>query len=438
MKLDPEQLAIVKSEAPNIVVVAGAGSGKTRVLTERIKDLIHVRNVNPASIVAITFTNMAAEEMKERLTDVQGIGDAFIGTIHSFANRIMRNSGESYEIFNEDIENKFVGRLIRRYCKSLSMDAYLRYRELAQKADLGLIDESAPGESLSPPERHELSMLTRSAEQTRADNKEIRADGHDPKYPESVGTMCEANGVITFDELLRKATAYFDSLGVSLDHVLVDELQDIGTLEYLFIKTLRAKNYFFVGDDWQAIYSFKGGNVQIFLSLMHNMDFHTYFLTTNYRSCRKIIEMANRVIHQVDDYVEKPTNCAQTMKGRVEIASKHKLSEMLAKITDFKNVFLLVRTNKDLVAIANMLEDLQIPYSSFRKGELTLTELKEELQNDTIKLLTIHSAKGLEADSVILWGNFPIYQPSYLKNDDERKVLYVGMTRAKKNLTILN
>lgn len=87
--LDEQQQAIVNSEAKNIVVVAGAGSGKTRVLTERVKHLLET-GVMPHNIVAITFTNLAAEEMRTRLKDLDGIGDAFIGTIHSFANRLMK------------------------------------------------------------------------------------------------------------------------------------------------------------------------------------------------------------------------------------------------------------------------------------------------------------------------------------------------------------
>ena len=88
MKLDTNQEQIVNSTAKNIIVSAGAGSGKTRVLTERVKHLIDI-GVSPENIVCITFTNKAANEMRDRLADVEGIGDAFIGTIHSFANKIL-------------------------------------------------------------------------------------------------------------------------------------------------------------------------------------------------------------------------------------------------------------------------------------------------------------------------------------------------------------
>ena len=94
MKLDTNQEQIVNSTAKNIIVSAGAGSGKTRVLTERVKHLIDI-GVSPENIVCITFTNKAADEMRSRLEDVPCIGDAFIGTIHAFANRILKSSGKN-------------------------------------------------------------------------------------------------------------------------------------------------------------------------------------------------------------------------------------------------------------------------------------------------------------------------------------------------------
>ena len=100
--LSPIQKKIVESDASHIIVAAGAGSGKTRVLTKRIEYLITKKQVDPSSIVAITLTNMAADEMRERLADVKGIGDAFIGTIHSFANKIFYSSGSKYSIYNDD------------------------------------------------------------------------------------------------------------------------------------------------------------------------------------------------------------------------------------------------------------------------------------------------------------------------------------------------
>lgn len=130
--LDKNQQEIVDSNEPRIIVEAGAGSGKTRVLIERVKRLLK-DGVEPSNMVCITFTNMAAEEMKERLVGVPGIGDCFIGTIHSFANKIFKNSNIEYKLFNEEIQDQFMSVLIALYGKFLTMPVYIKYKEYAKK-----------------------------------------------------------------------------------------------------------------------------------------------------------------------------------------------------------------------------------------------------------------------------------------------------------------
>ena len=124
--------------------------------------------------------------------------------------------------------------------------------------------------------------------------------------------------------------------------------------------------------------------------------------------------------------------------GKVIVDSKYKIDDYLKKIMNFKDWFLLVRTNKDLVKLESKLIELNIPYVSFRKGEMTLEEMRKCMAEDKVKLLTIHTSKGLESPNVLMWGNFPIMEKPYLKNNDEIKVRYVGATRAIDKLIILN
>lgn len=424
MKLDKTQQEIVDSNDKNIIVVAGAGSGKTRVLTERVKRLLS-DGVEPCNIVVITFTNMAADEMRERLLDIEGIGDAFIGTIHSFANRIMQNSEEVYEIYTEEKENNFARFIIRRYCKHLSYDRFLENKDMKYKADMGFISEDDYSSFLLPSEKADLSAMFGNPDEI---------------FRHTIPSMCKQENVITFNELLKKSTAYFKSLEATVEHVLVDELQDIGYLEYKFIKGLNAKNYFYVGDDWQAIYGFKGGDVNIFLNLIKNPEWKTFYLTTNYRNKKDILKKSELVIRQVDDLIDKNVTAHHKESGDVKIASKYRIKDYLTGIPkeELKDYFLLVRTNKQIYEMMQILEAEQIPYSCFKKGELTLAEMRQELEKESIKLLTVHTSKGLESKNVILYGNFPIKQPSYLNNSDERRVMYVGMTRAMNKLIILN
>ena len=421
--LDDKQLEIVNSNEPRIIVEAGAGSGKTRVLIERIKKILK-DGVPACNIVAITFTNMAAEEMKERLADIPNIGDCFIGTIHSFANKIFKNSGENYRLLSEDIQDQFMNVFISLYCKYLTMDQYLKYKDLKKKLDLGRISEYELEEKISYAELYEIDVFFGTKE--------------DENYEENLYTLCKRHNVITFDELIKKTTAYFKEINGKVEYLFVDEFQDIGPLEKNFFKALNADNYFYVGDEKQAIYGFKGGNVSYFLNLINNPNWKTYYLTNNYRSGEKIIDTANLVISQATDIIRTSTRCMSNKIGEIIVDSKYSIEYYLNQITDYKDWFILVRSNKDLVKLENELIKLEIPYISFRKGEMTLEEMRKCMSENKVKLLTIHTSKGLESPNVIMWGNFPLRQKPYMRNEEELKVEYVGITRAIDKCIILN
>lgn len=410
--LDKYQQEIVDSNEPRIIVEAGGGAGKTRTLIERIKRLLN-DGISACNIVAITFTNMAAEEMRERLLDVPGIGDCFIGTIHSFANKIFKNSNENYKLFTEEIQDQFMNVLISLYAKHISMDKYLIYKETKKKIDIGTLDENELSIILTAGELYELRVFS--------------GEIVDNNYKENINTLCKKHNVITFDELLKKTTEYFKSINGKIEYLFVDEYQDIGPLEKQFFIALNADNYFYIGDEKQSLYGFKGGNVNYFINLIKSDKWKTYYLNNNYRCGEKIIDIANEVIVQADDILNVRSKCMSGKQGEVTVDSKYKIDLYLKSIKNYKDWFLLVRTNKDLVKLENKLIDLQIPYVSFRKGEMTLNEMRTCMAEDKVKLLTIHTSKGLESPNVLLWGNFPIRQKPYLRNNDEIKVLYVRL-----------
>lgn len=270
--------------------------------------------------------------------------------------------------------------------------------------------------------------------------EDIKTGGH-LTYGESIKTLCKKRGIITFDELLIKAKKYFESLNTKLEYVFVDEFQDVGSLEYNFIQSLSAENYFFVGDDFQSIYGFKGGNVRIFKSLVEDSDFCTYYLTNNYRNSTSILEIANFVINQVYDKIPKDISPKVSEKGDVSLLNKASIDTVLYSLKNgesLKDWFILVRTNKELFELSEKCGDLNIPYVTFKREGMSFKELNKLMATNCVKLLTVHTSKGLESDNVIMYGNFPLTVPNYRKNDDERKVMYVGITRARKKLIILN
>lgn len=431
--LDKEQKAAVEAREKNVIVVAGAGSGKTRVITERLKYLLN-KGVKPSNIVCITFTNMAAEEMAERLEGVPGIGDAFIGTIHSFANQVLKASNDesNFEIFNETHNVNFHKYLINRYCKRLTFDRWMEYEDLRKAVEIG---KAAPDELvnfLRPSENAELCLIHRKQLDIPADDD----------YPKSIDGLCRARNIITFDELLIKATAYFNSRNIYPEYVLVDELQDVGSLEYGFIRALNAQNYFFVGDDWQAIYGFKGGNVEIFKSLVKDKGWKVYWLNNNYRNSRAVLAVADRVISQVWDKLGKNIKRCNKSDGFLEIGTRASLASVFATLSkeeqDWSDWFFLVRTNQQIFEVLDLCKKYHIPCIPLKREGMSLQALRGVLKSNVVKLLTVHASKGLEAKNVLLYGPFPVEQPPYLKNEEERKVMYVGITRAKENLIILN
>lgn len=435
--LDPQQRDCVYSTEKNIIVVAGAGSGKTRVLTERIRHLVKDLNVPTSNIVSITFTNMAAEEMRARLSDIDTIGDTFIGTIHSFANRIMKESGERYTILSDELNVALHRELIGKYCKFLTEDRYLDYMDLQNQVSQGKIDERAVTGFLTPSEFSELNKLEYTSEFVKEDVEK----GTNITFGESIYTLCQQRHIITFDELLRKAKSYFERIRATIEYVFVDELQDVGSLEYNFIRSLNAENYFFVGDDYQAIYGFKGGNVHIFKNLVADETFKTYMLTNNYRNGTDILDLADIVISQVDDRIRKEIVPTKVDKGRVKIMPKSHIVSVLQDLSfkeDFSEYFLLVRTNKELYEMTEKCTSLGIPCITFKREGMSLLELKKKMKKNAVKILTVHTSKGLEVDNVILYGNFPVSVPFYRVNKEERRVMYVGITRARNNLIILN
>ena len=148
--------------------------------------------------------------------------------------------------------------------------------------------------------------------------------------------------------------------------------------------------------------------------------------------------MATRVIVQADDVISYESICKSGKVGNTIVDSKYKIDEYLKNITNYKDWFVLVRTNKDLVKLEAKMREFEIPYVSFRKGEMTLDQMRNCMAEDKVKLLTIHTSKGLESPNVLLWGNFPIRQKPYLRNNDELKVLYVGITRGIDQTIVLN
>src|SRR5262245_5245805 len=288
--LNEAQRAAVASPLAPTLVLAGAGSGKTRVLTHRVAWLVQVENVSPHGILAVTFTNTAAGEMRARIETMLGVPSAplWIGTFHGIAHRLLRihwrdtNLPQSFQIMDSDDQL----RAIRRLLKSQDLD-----------------------EERWVPKEIMWFINARKDEGLRA--KQIRDDG-DPtkrqfiKLYELYQEQCDRAGVIDFAELLLRAFELFRDNVEWLSHyrqrfrhILIDEFQDTNTIQYAWLKLLAGPDGlpFAVGDDDQSIYRWRGARVENLQQYRRDYPLVQLFrLEQNYRSTGNILAAANALI----------------------------------------------------------------------------------------------------------------------------------------------
>lgn len=296
----PQQEAVFHTEGP-LLILAGAGSGKTRVLTHRIAYLLDEKGVNPWNILAITFTNKAAQEMRERVNRLVGFGSEsiWVSTFHSACVRILRrhidNLGydNNFAIYDTDDQKS----IMKEICRKLNIDTKV-YKERALLAQIS----HAKDELVTP------------------DEMEMNAGGdYNMKkvaavYREYQSTL-RKNNALDFDDLIVKTVELFQNCGAVLEYyqerfkyIMVDEYQDTNTAQFKFISLLAARyeNLCVVGDDDQSIYKFRGANIGNILG------FERFFpnarvirLEQNYRSTRNILNAANNVIANNTERKEK-------------------------------------------------------------------------------------------------------------------------------------
>ena len=286
-----QQEAVFHTEGP-VLILAGAGSGKTRVLTHRASYLIEEKGVNPWHIMAITFTNQAAGEMRERIDSLVGFGSesVWVSTFHSTCVRILRRHidrlgyGTNFTIYDGD-DQKI---LMKDICKRLQIDTKI-YKE---KSFLNVIS-SAKDELISPEEFALRGAGDFAKEKQAAVYREYQAS-------------LRKNNALDFDDLIVKTVELFQNDAEVLDYyqerfryIMVDEYQDTNTAQFHLIKLLADKyrNLCVVGDDDQSIYKFRGANIKNILNFEEIYpDARVIKLEQNYRSTQNILNAANSVI----------------------------------------------------------------------------------------------------------------------------------------------
>lgn len=363
---DKQQQAVAATEGP-VLVLAGAGSGKTRVLTHRIAYIIEQDLARPEEILAVTFTNKAANEIKDRISkllDNKSAGHIpWAGTFHSICAKILRKAGfyigidPSFTIYDPNDQQ----RLVKDILKDLDIDI----KKFSPKTVLSAIS-SAKNELVTPSGYQ--SFAQGFFQQTIA-----------MIYPEYQKRL-ENNQALDFDDLIMRTILLFKDVPQALDkyqtlfkYILVDEYQDTNYAQYTLTKMLsfKHKNIFVVGDDAQSIYKWRGADIRNILNFENDYeDTKVIKLEQNYRSTKTILEASNQIIAQNPNQKQKKLwtenadgkliNIYQARNERSE--AKFVAEKIIELDGNCEDIAVLYRTNAQSRVMEEMLINYNIPY----------------------------------------------------------------------------
>ncbi|MFH1159550.1 MAG: UvrD-helicase domain-containing protein [bacterium] len=370
---DAQKAAVIATDGP-IMVIAGAGSGKTRVLTYRVAYLLE-QGIDPFRILALTFTNKAAREMRERIIKLVGGTDArnvWMGTFHSIFARILRIEGHllgyppNYTIYDTDDSKRVVRNLVKEnnLDDKIYQHGYILHRISAAKTSLISAEEYNTNLEIQEYDSSSGKPMTGQL-YTRYQNRLKRA-----------ATMDFDDLLFNMNLLLRDFPDVLYKYQQKFQYILVDEYQDTNYSQYLIVKKLAAnnENVCVVGDDAQSIYAFRGANIQnIFNFKKDYPDLQVFKLEQNYRSTKTIVRAANKVIEKNKQQIYKEIWTENEEGSRIRLIRSSTDTEegMLVAHSIFENKMnhqlpheafaILYRTNAQSRSLEEALRRLNIP-----------------------------------------------------------------------------
>lgn len=411
---EEQRKPVLHTEGP-LMVIAGAGSGKTRVLTYKIIHLLK-KGVSPFNILALTFTNKAAKEMKQRISKLTNDNQAksiWMGTFHSVFARILRSESEligfppNFTIYDSYDSEKLISNIIKEM--NLNKDFY-KAKGIKNRVSSLKNSFITPKNYFNQPELIESDKLA-----NRIQFGEIYRNYVD---------RCFKSAVMDFDDLLLKTNQLLNSSPETLikyqkifKYILVDEYQDTNYSQYLIIKSLadRYQNLCVVGDDSQSIYSFRGANIDNILNFKKNYpECTTYKLEQNYRSSKNIVEGANSLIKKNKYKIDKNIWTLNDSGSKIILNRSQNDSDegrfVASNIFEEKNnnqlnngsFAVLYRTNAQSRSIEDALRKANIDYQVF--GGLSFYQRKE-IKDVTAYLRLVVNSNDEESFRRIV--NFP-------------------------------
>lgn len=430
MKPDKYQLNAIKEEK-NTLLIAGAGSGKTYTIIEKIKYLINNLNIKEEEILVISFTNKSVNDLKKRITN-----NIDIYTFHKLAMNILDNNNINYKLVNNNyleyitneffysLNNKLYIQEILKYFKEYNYEEFLKTYKYKEFIKLIV----------------KLIKIYKTNNKTKKDFINLFKKGKFlAKYTYIImnvyDTELKSNNTLDFDDLIIMATKVLDKF-YKYKYIIVDEFQDTSLIRFNLIKRLKELNnatLFCVGDDYQSIYHFSGCDINIFLNFTKLIDNSKILkLKYTYRNSEELIKISSRFVMKNRSQIKKELISNKHLDKPIEIIyyinPKKAFNKVYSMLKDKGSLLVLGRNNFDIYKFSD-----------------------EEVN----EYLTVHSAKGLESDNVILinmvdstygFPNKVVNQKlleelhpsdrSYLYAE-ERRLFYVALTRTKNKVYIL-
>jgi superfamily I DNA/RNA helicase len=461
-RFNDEQKKAIISESKNLLCVAGAGSGKTTVLTKRIEFLVKYKSVEPSKILAVTFTRKAKEEMERRLYEL-GVSGVSVHTFNSFCERILRQHGDKIygrPIRMQGYSDKILAMNMALATMGISMDDALDgYFTLAQKkfktpnqmANSFMNDCFSVMDyfKVSGQEEYDFSKDVDAKNRHNAE-RIFRITQYLKEHMMTQGLRDYSDQIIDAIKFLRENP---DDVPV-FEHVLVDEYQDVNAMQIDLLGLLKPENLFAVGDPRQSIFGWRGSDINYILNFEKDHgEAEIVHLTKNYRSAKEIVEFMNHSIAEM---------------GLPDLEHHNEFENVNIKILDFDNeeaerafvirniidgdvpngeIFVLARTNRQLMELSRLMKAKGISHV------VKTDEVRNPVDagDGDVTLATVHAIKGLEAKKVFVIGanenNFPckasdhpaiemVKHDDYNKEEEERRLFYVAISRAKEILHI--
>lgn len=462
-KLDKEQMQIVRNDSRYLLVIAGAGAGKTLTILGKIKYLVENKNIKPDQILCISYTNLATNNLNIKIKNILNI-DIDCLTFHKLALKISKNDlniiDDNY--LDEIIYDFFYNKILFSK-KHMQMVLFYFHKFSFYHIKEKYIDFYSKNYK-------QIKLLSR---EIKAFICLFKANGYDLKYFLDLKKKClfkskkiflllclniylmyqnslDKNYLIDFDDLITNATNIYKK-NLKYKYIIIDEYQDISLIRFKLINKIvkeNKANLMAVGDDYQSIYRFSGSSISFFLNFKKIYpDADILYIKNTYRNSSELIYIASKFILKNKKQLKKELHSNKHILKPIKIIYYTKKSEILSKVFDYINK----KYQSDILVLGRNKNDINL----YLNNNIKLLDKKIIYNNYKYNYLTVHASKGLEEENVLLINldNDILGFPNQIKNikffnelinvdekykyAEERRLFYVALTRTRNNIFIL-